>query len=269
MAATNDNGESGRLARARRLLTRVKIPGWLMLAYVFFQGVPDWKSRFDFWLETTKSMGGYLGSAATVLLAPYIGIVIAVAGLAWLGLAGERLPAIQPPRWVEPLSKIAFLGFLSLVVVTVGSGYFETRVRESAAERPAPYSPWELTYDQTLKLGAILDHTPKKFLVHVNSLEGSTQSQSFGLSLTKVFGAHFWPVTWQVDEGLRPDLIGVSISLPRDANIGNGLAPEVSAVIDMLHAIDIFIPPPGRNNRSVLEPGVGTSAFWIVVGNKP
>jgi hypothetical protein len=74
--------------RIQSLFTRRKLPGWVLVIWVVFQGVPDWKSRIDFWLDAAKAAGGYTSEAASVIGSPYFSVAMAVVGLLWLTFAG-------------------------------------------------------------------------------------------------------------------------------------------------------------------------------------
>ena len=43
----------------------VKLPGWAAVLFVAVQSIPDWKSRFDFWVDVAKQTGGYLPDASS------------------------------------------------------------------------------------------------------------------------------------------------------------------------------------------------------------
>jgi hypothetical protein len=59
----------------------VKLPGWAAVLLVIVEVVPDWKSRFEFWLQMAKGMGGGIAMAATVIASPYFTPTLLAAGL--------------------------------------------------------------------------------------------------------------------------------------------------------------------------------------------
>jgi hypothetical protein len=45
--------------RAYVLITAPKIPAWAVIILLIVREIPDWKSRFDFWLAAARSLGGF------------------------------------------------------------------------------------------------------------------------------------------------------------------------------------------------------------------
>ncbi len=63
------------------LVGQVKLPALPFLVLAIVIGVPDWNSRYQFWLQAAKSSGGLFGTVATLLLLPGASAAIAVIGL--------------------------------------------------------------------------------------------------------------------------------------------------------------------------------------------
>jgi len=101
-----------------------------------FQGVPDWKHRFDFWLDAAKTVGGHTAEAALVIASPYFSLGVAGIGIIWLAIAGEpKRRALHDHRWVY--LGWAMVALLATVLgITLINGYVEIRVREAIATAP-------------------------------------------------------------------------------------------------------------------------------------
>jgi hypothetical protein len=86
--------------RARSiLLGKIKLPGWAAILFAVVTGVPDWKSRLDFWVGAVAAAGGSLGMVATAIASPYFSPALAVAGVAYLLLVGEPKTGVQRHPW--------------------------------------------------------------------------------------------------------------------------------------------------------------------------
>jgi hypothetical protein len=113
--------------------TPIKIPGALLLLWVVFREIPDMKSRFDFWLDAAKSMGGYSGIAASILLSPWFTIAVFAAAIAWLFFVHEP-KGVRHPVWHSIGWSVVGL-FALLIFATAGYGGFEIEVRRLANAR--------------------------------------------------------------------------------------------------------------------------------------
>jgi hypothetical protein len=119
------------------LFTRSRLPAWAIILLQIIQWVPDWKARIEFWLDAARSMGGYIGTAATVVASPYFNPGLLVFALAWLFFIGEPARGVQrDPRW-RYLGWGIFAICLVAVIVTVGYGAIEIYIREQIAGRQA------------------------------------------------------------------------------------------------------------------------------------
>jgi hypothetical protein len=253
----------------RRIFTPVKIPAWFLILWGLFQGIPDWDGRIHWWLETTQKAGGVMGAVAGIVGAPAFQALATGCALVWLIFVGE------PEKHVRRDHRLRYVGWAIVVVfflavfLPTGYGAFELAVQQAANAREVPYSPWRLSDDQQNKLGEFLDKQSSKFPIRIESLQGSTQSQSFGLSLLRALGAHQWPAQWLIDPGLRPDIVGVSIGIPVGVDLSVGPHETLDVTTDMLHILDIYPGIAGHGNSQVGQPGIDKNTVWIVVGNKP
>jgi hypothetical protein len=93
---------------ANVLLGQIKLPGWLFLLLAIIMAIPDWKSRYEFWLEVAKSSGGQLAMVANVLAWPYFSPALAIAGVLYLLLVG------QPKKGVQRHPLIPIIGWVIL-----------------------------------------------------------------------------------------------------------------------------------------------------------
>lgn len=92
---------------AKALLGQFQVPGWLFLILAIVIGVPDWTSRYQFWLGVAKSTSGKMSVVATILLWPYFPLVLAVIGLSFI--ANIPLKVIQlPDGFVSPDVEFVF-----------------------------------------------------------------------------------------------------------------------------------------------------------------
>ena len=118
---------------SRLLLGQVKLPTWSFFVLAIIVGLPDWNSRFQFWLQAAKFSGGIPGALATALLWPYAAVVIA--GLGLLSLAAFE---VRDRKLAASAISVAFAWF-SLVVcaIAIGStavyGYVQIYIKREIA----------------------------------------------------------------------------------------------------------------------------------------
>jgi hypothetical protein len=116
---------------ARALLGQFQVPGWLFIILAIVIGVPDWTSRYQFWLGVAKSTPGKMSTIATILLWPYFPIVLAVVGLAFLFIGwNQKYPAQRHPI-VPVVGWISFAVCFLAVLLTAGFGWHEITLREA------------------------------------------------------------------------------------------------------------------------------------------
>jgi len=267
---TKSTAAISRLDRVRALFTRVKVPGWLCLLYLAFQGIPDWKGRLDFWLSFAQSMGGYASPIATILLWPYFNLVLAATGIAWLLLVGEPTKGVQRHPWIKYLSEaFAAICFVALLL-TAGYGYFQMRVSEASkalqqmeVSRSGP-AFWRLTDASKAKLIDALDKTPveNRFLINAQCLPDAI-SRTYMVELGKIFLDHRWQFSLNCFvNDLRPDLLGLYIDINKEYQGPNELPADIKKLAEILEAADIpfvFAQDDLREDEWYLNGGNGPS----------
>jgi hypothetical protein len=163
--------------RLRAAFTARKIPAWVFILYAIFREIPDFDSRIRFWLETTKYMGGYLGTVAAVLASPYFAPGLAGVAVLYLLFVGEPKKGVQRHVFWPYAAWIVLALCVSALAITAGWGAIEIYVRQEgnkialgiprgAPGEPGPQSQvplydsdfWGLTSDQ---LKILLTELPK------------------------------------------------------------------------------------------------------------
>jgi hypothetical protein len=261
----------------------VKLPGWAAVAFVALQVIPDWKSRFDFWVDVAKQTGGYLAVAATVIASPYFTPSLLTAGLAWILFAGEAPRGVQRHHWMRYVGWSVFLVCFTTIVVTAGYGAIEFYIKEQVStrdteiQRQSAVRPvfWHLTDAQKTALGIALDKIPEgeRFSISILCLPDAG-SRTFTSEFAKVLKDHEWKFQPNcLFNDLRPDFTGISVSLSpslRDKVAGKPLTdsaypPNLRTLTALL--IDAKIEAnwgvyddPATKNQDV---------FWLLIGNAP
>jgi hypothetical protein len=124
--------------RVKAIFTEpIKLPGWVVIAITAIQVIPDWKSRFDFWLDVAKQTGGYLAVAATVISSPYFMPSFFTAGLAWVVFAGESPIGVQRHHWLRYLAWSVVSICLTILVLTVGYGAYTLQIKQEVSQEDA------------------------------------------------------------------------------------------------------------------------------------
>jgi len=119
------------------LLGQFQVPGWLFIILAIVIGVPDWTSRYQFWLGVAKSTPGKMGTIATILLWPYFPIVLAVVGLAFLFVGWNQKYPIQRHPIVPIVGWFSFAVCFLAILLTAGFGWHEITLREAYDQRRA------------------------------------------------------------------------------------------------------------------------------------
>ncbi len=89
----------------RSLLGQFNVPGWVLFLLAVVIGVPDWKSRYDFWLSIAAA-SGQMSIIANVLLWPYFSPSLGVLGILYVltatsvERAGHQYAALPIIAWV-------------------------------------------------------------------------------------------------------------------------------------------------------------------------
>jgi hypothetical protein len=113
------------------------LPAWAFILLGIIQWIPDWKARIDFWFDAARSMGGYMGTVATVVASPYFNVGLTAFGILWLIFIGEPVRGVQRhPGW-RYVGWGIFTICLTTVIVTAGYGAIEIYIREQVAARQA------------------------------------------------------------------------------------------------------------------------------------
>jgi hypothetical protein len=128
------SGEWFRVQAANTLLGQVKLPGWLFLLLAIVIAVPDWKSRYEFWLEVAKSSGGFLAMVAGILEWPYFSPALGIVGVLYLLLVGQPRKGVQRHPLLPIIGWISFAVCCSAIIVTAGYGAVEIYIRTEIAK---------------------------------------------------------------------------------------------------------------------------------------
>lgn len=124
-----------RLAQiASLLLGTVQLPGWAMLVLAIIIGVPDWKSRYEFWLATAAGTGSKIAVLAPILAHPYLPGILAVAGVIYLVIVGAPGKSAIRHKWLPVVGWIAFTVCFSAIIATAGFGWIELYIRSEIAK---------------------------------------------------------------------------------------------------------------------------------------
>ena len=67
----------------------VKLPGWVLVLLAWINGIPDYKSRLDFWISTREYVGRWMIALSSWLGSPILTIVLAALGVAYILFVGE------------------------------------------------------------------------------------------------------------------------------------------------------------------------------------
>jgi hypothetical protein len=205
--------------RAYVLVTKPKLPAWAVIALLVLQQIPDWKSRYDFWLAAAKSLGGAPAMIASIIGSPYFGLIAGVMAGAYIVLIGEPKTKTQRHHW-WPYIGWSIFGILLTVMVVAGIvGYVEIYIkqevgsRDEAIQRQSAARPvfWHLTDFEKTSLGYALDQVPedKRFPVQIRCLPDAG-SRTHVKDLAKVFIDHQWKITANcLFSNVRPDLVGL------------------------------------------------------------
>ena len=116
------------------LLGTVTLPGWAAIILAIIIDVPDWKSRYEFWLSVAQSTGGYISVLAHVLANPYFPGALAVAGVIYLVVVGAPGVSQLRHRWLPLAAWGAIALCASAIIVTAGYGVMEMHIRTEIAK---------------------------------------------------------------------------------------------------------------------------------------
>jgi hypothetical protein len=211
--------------RAYLLITAPKIPAWLVILLLVLKEIPDWKSRYDFWVSAAKSLGGFPGMIASVIGSGYFTPIAAVTAAAYIILVGEPKKGVQRHHWWPYIGWSVFGTLVTVMVVTGIVGYVEIYIktevskRDDEIQKQSAVRPvfWHLTDLQKTSLAHVLDKVPedKRFPIQVRCLPDAG-SRTYVEDLAKVFIDHQWKFTANcLFSNVRPDLVGVYIGVAK------------------------------------------------------
>jgi hypothetical protein len=209
--------------RAYLLVTAPKIPAWLVIILLVLKEVPDWKSRYDFWLAAAASLGGIPGMIASVIGSGYFAPIAAITAAAYIILIGEPKKGVQRHHWWPYIGWSVFGALVTVMVVTGIVGYVEIYIkdevgkRDEAIQKQSAVRPvfWHLTDFEKTTLAFALDQIPedKRFEIKVKCLPDAG-SRTFVEDFAKVAIDHKWKISANCFfSDIRPDL---SAGVPAD-----------------------------------------------------
>jgi hypothetical protein len=229
--------DSALLDRIGHLFSTRKLPAWVLLVFLIFNNVPEWKEHLDFWIALAKEAGGTMSVIAHVLLWPYFNAVSTLGAVVWLVFIGEPRQSLRHPRW-QYVGWIAVLAFFGVMVWVVGNGYIQSRVTDELTNRAA--FERHLTDQQKSDIKAAFMDTikPVPYLVVSTSVdpESVTYAQEWMNALLDA-GVALEPGNSKGDTA--PDLVTIPSTTPHGMLIG---------VRDKNHP-----PPEAQQLKSVME----------------
>jgi hypothetical protein len=116
------------------LLGTVPLPGWAMLILAIVIGVPDRKSRYEFWLATAQSTGSRIAMFAPILGHPYFPGVLAFVGIIYLVIVGFPGEGVIRHKWLPFAAWATLAVCVSVMIVTAGFGWTEFYIRREIAK---------------------------------------------------------------------------------------------------------------------------------------
>jgi len=266
--------------RVRAAFTARKIPAWVFILYAVFREIPDFDSRIRFWLETTRYMGGYLGTMAAVLASPYFAPGLAGVAVLYLLFVGEPKKGVQRHVFWPYAAWIVLALCVSVLAITAGWGAIEIYVRQEgnkialgiprgAPGEPAPRSQvplydndfWGLTTDQ-LKILLIELPKLKPYVKTIWPSSASTdnQAQAFIGPLQQILdrgGFSFGTIT---ESPRDPSEEGLMLAVPDPNSLSFG-AQKVREAFEVANILlrPIAIPESLKQDRD----------FIIFIGPRP
>ena len=187
---------------------------------------------------------------ARIFASPFLSPALILIGLAYLALVGEPKRGVQRHPWWPYVGWIAFVVCTTAIFVTTVVGYVEISIQRQVGfqidvlQNKLLGSPifWHLPeYNKTL-LGAALDKINEKdrFDVPAKCLISSAGSQTYLTDVYEVFAAHHWKFQANcLFSNVKPDLLGVWISVNEDIKKVEDVPPHAKILSDLLTAAQI------------------------------
>jgi hypothetical protein len=116
---------------ANALLGQFQVPGWLFIILAVVIGVPDWNSRYEFWLGVVKSMGGHMSVVASILLWRYFPATLGLVGALFLFVGWNQKYAAQRHPVVPIVGWVCFAICVVAITLTAAYGWHEITLREA------------------------------------------------------------------------------------------------------------------------------------------
>jgi hypothetical protein len=261
--------------RAYLLVTAPKIPAWLVIVLLILKEVPDWKSRYDFWIAAAKSLGGIPGMIASVIGSGYFTPLAAIAAAAYIVLIGEPKKGVQRHHWWPYIGWSVFGTLVTVMVVTGIIGYVEIYIKEEVGKRDEIIQKqsvarpvfWHLTDFEKTSLGFALDQVPdeKRFQIQIRCLPDAG-SRTFVEDFAKVLIDHKWKISANcLFSDVRPDLVGMYLGVAKKySNKDIQDLPEHARVLAKIFDVAKLNVQWGLDK----DDSLGDEAV-IIVGNPP
>jgi hypothetical protein len=211
--------------RAYLLLTKPKIPAWAVIVILLLKEIPGWKSRFEFWVEAVKSLGGVPSLIASVIASNYFAPIAGIIAAAYIVLVGEPKKGVQRHYWWPYVGWSVFGILFTAIVVTGIVGYVEIYIKEevgkrdTAIQQQAAVRPlfWHLTDFERAVLGFELAQLPeeKRFEIKIRCLPDAS-SRTFVEDIGTVIQDKNWKVSANcLFSNIRADFVGLSIGVAK------------------------------------------------------
>jgi hypothetical protein len=211
--------------RVYLLVTLPKLPAWAVVIILVVKEIPDWKSRYDFWLAAAKSLGGAPGMIASLVASGYFTPIAATMAAGYIIFVGEPKKGVQRHPWWPYIGWSVFGALVTVVVVTGIVGYVEIYIKEEVSRRDNTIQKqsavrpvfWHLTDFEKTSLGFALDQIPeeKRFNIQVRCLPDAG-SRTYVEDFAQVVVDHKWKITANcLFSNVRPDLTGLYIGVAK------------------------------------------------------
>jgi len=138
----------------------------------------------------------------------------------------------------------------------------QSQLGELKRQIAATAEPWKLTSDQKRELAKILDEEVDRFPIAVKCLIASTQSQTYTQDLTEFLMAHGWRAQPNCFNGLRPDIAGLYLALPRNAEDFGAMPANAPRLFSIFSRAGIKLKVGTDDSLNMGETAV-------VIGNAP